>query len=160
MVRVTAGFHAVGVVREERVHYFPLHNAVRRGKCALHLVIYDSVICQLIIRAFEAVAPALLPEDFRMLIDVWPENRVHVYAHQVLKVLVVAACNRINGLLRVSHRVEEGVERSLDELYERVLERIFLGSAQSRMLQDMRNSGAVRRRRPEADIEYFVVVVI
>ena len=44
-------------------------------------------------------------EDFLLFSDIRVEDRVHVNVHEVLEIRVVAACDRINGLIRVSHRI-------------------------------------------------------
>ena len=103
--------------------------------------------------------PALLAEDILLFIDVRIEHCVKIDVHQVLEIRVIAARHRIYSLIRVSHRVEKCIERTLYQLNERVLDREIPGAAQYRVLDDMRNAGGIFRRRAESDIEYFIVIL-
>ena len=52
------------------------------------------------------------------------------------------------------------IHRSLYKLNKRVFDRKFLRAFQNGMLQNMRNTCAVRRRRLKSDIKYFVFILI
>ena len=103
--------------------------------------------------------PAFLAEDIPLFIDVRIEHRVQIDVHQVLEIRVVAARHRVNSLVRISHSIEEGVERTLHKFDKRILDRKIPGAAQHRVLDDMCNAGGILRRRAESDIEYLVVIL-
>ena len=103
--------------------------------------------------------PALLTEYILFFVDIGIEHRVQIHVHQVLEIGVVAACHGINGLIRVGHRIQECIERSLDKLNEGILDREISRSAQHCVLDDMRDTGRILRRRAESDIKHFIVIV-
>ena len=148
------------ICNEQRVQNHPVQYTLRGGKCSFHLVVYDAVVFQLVFRGVKLITPAFLPEDFLMLIDVRVEHGIHVDVHQILKILVVAACHRINGLVRIGHGIQEGIQGAFHQFHEGILRREILRAAQDRMLHDMRDSRAVARRCPETDRKYLVVVVL
>ena len=93
--RISSGFIAVSIVREQSVHHETLQLSIRRGECTLHLIKYNTVISHRLLRRVQLVMPALLLEDFLMLINIRIKNRIHINMHQILKVLIIAACYRI-----------------------------------------------------------------
>ena len=66
--------------------------------------------------------PALLAENVLFLINIRIKNSVQVDVHQVLEILVVAARHGIDGLVRVSHGIEEGIQRPLRKFNEGILD--------------------------------------
>ena len=104
--------------------------------------------------------PAFLLEYLRSLIYVRIKDRIQIHIHEILKILVIAACNRINRLIWISHRVKKCIQRSFGKFHERILRRILLGSAQYGMLHDMLNTRTVLGRSPEAYIENLVIIII
>ena len=158
--RVTAGFICIGCIREKRVQDHPVEHSLRGGKRSLHLIIDNTADGQLAVRVIQLVAPAFLPEDLVMFIDVWIEHSVHVHMHQVLEILVIAARHRVHSLVRIGHRVQERVQRSFHQFYKRIFHREIPGTAQNRVFHDMRNSRAVRGRRAESDGEHFVLIIV
>ena len=107
--RISSRFIAVGIVREQSVHHETLQLSVRRGKCSLHLIIDNSIDRQRRILRFQLIMPALLFEDFLMLINIRIKDRIHINMHEILKVLVIAACHRIQCLVRIGGGIEIGV---------------------------------------------------
>ena len=103
--RISAGLHAVAGIREHCRMDIAVQDTLRGGEHALHLVVYNAVVGELAFRLFQLVVPAFLHEDFLLFSDIRVEDRVHVNVHEVLEISVVAACDRINGLIRVSHGV-------------------------------------------------------
>ena len=104
--------------------------------------------------------PAFLIEDVWICEHLRLEDRVQIYFHQVEVVLLDAARYRIKSLVREGHRVEEGVHRSLQKLDERLLYRIFFGSAKDGVLEYVEHAGAVLGQGPEADREELVLVAV
>ena len=80
--------------------------------------------------------------------------------HQILKILVIAACNRVDSLVAVCHGVEKGVERPLHKLYKRVLDWKILRAAQHGMLYNMRHARRICGRCAETNIKYFVLIIV
>ena len=103
--RISAGLHAVAGIREHCRMDIAVQDTLRGGEHALHLVVYNAVVGDLAFRLLQLVVPAFLHEDFLLFSDIRVEDRVHVNVHEVLEISVVAACDRINGLIRVSHGV-------------------------------------------------------
>ena len=157
---VAARLMAVRRRRVECVHDAALEQVVRRGERALHLVVDDAAVRERILRLLDLIVPALLHEDLRVLAHVRVEDGVEVDVHEVLEVLVVAAGHRVHRLVRIRHRIEEGVERALDELDERLLERVLARAAERRVLNDVRDARIVDRRRTERDREDLIVVIV
>ena len=80
--------------------------------------------------------------------------------HQILEILVIAACHRIHRVVRIGYGIQEGIQGSLCQLNKRILDGEFLRPAEYGMLQDMRHSCGILRCRTETDVKYLVVVVI
>ena len=117
IIRVTTGLTAIGDIREQRIHNISFKHIVRRRKCALHLIINDTIIGQRAFRFFQMIAPSFLTEDLFFLINVRIEYSIQINMHQVLEILIVAAGNRIAGFVRISHRIQKGIQRALDQFY-------------------------------------------
>src|SRR5262249_10472800 len=92
--------------------------------------------------------------------DARMEHGVEVDVDQVVEILQVLARDRIAGLVRICHGVEEGIERALHQLHKRVLDRVLARPAQHGMLQDVGDAGRVARQGPEGDAEYLILVII
>ncbi len=155
---VAARVHAIGVVGIERLLAELAEHRGGRGIGALHLVEHDALERERHLRAVGLVVPAFLPEG--VLRDQREEHRVEIDVDEIVEVLEVLAGDRIGGLVRKGHGVEEGVHRALDQLDERLLDRIFARPAEHRMLEDMRDARRILGRRLEGDAEHLVLVVI
>ena len=156
--RITAGLVRVAGIREEGVHDVALEHRLRVREDTLHLVVDDAVIAKRILLVHHLIVPALLLEDTRILDAVRMEHRVEVDIHQMLEVLLVAGGNRIHGLIRIRHRVQEGVEGALCKLHKRILQRKLRRSAQHGVLRDVGHAGAVLRRGAKGDTEDLIVI--
>ena len=88
------------------------------------------------------------------------EHGIQIDIHQIPEVLIIAACHREHGLVRIGHGIQEGIHGSLDQLYKRILGRILLRTAQDRVFYDVRDTGGVLRGRAERNVEYLVVIFI
>ena len=104
-IRVAARFHGVWRIRIQGLGNFSFQHVVRGGKRALHLIVNHAVYGKLRLRAFQLVMPALLLEDLLFLINIRIKNRVQIDVHQVLEIRIVAARDRIHGLIRIGHGV-------------------------------------------------------
>ena len=120
MIRITAGFTAIGGIRKQRIHDFSFQNFIRRGKSSFHFIVDNSVIFQGALHVFKLIAPALLAENLFFFVNIRIENSVQIHMHQILEVLIVAACNRIAGLVRIGHCIEKCVKRALYQLHKRI----------------------------------------
>ena len=137
-----------------------VQNLLRRREGALHFVVNHAVIGQRVGLLLHLVMPALLPEDFFVSVDVRIENRIQIDIHQILKIRVIAAGNRVNRLVRICHGIQECIQRSLCQFYKRVLQRKFSGTAEHRVFNNMGYTGRIFRRCPKTDGEYLVFIVI
>ena len=105
ILRVASGFHAISIIREKAALNLPVQNLVRGRKCSLHLIVYNAIVGQRTFFILKMIAPAFLTEDFFFLIDIGIKNSIQIHMHQVLEILVIAACYRIAGLVRVGHGI-------------------------------------------------------
>ena len=142
-LRVSTGFYRIRVIREQRIQNHTVKHAFRRRKCSFHLVVYNTANCQLSIWIIQLVAPSFLAECLVMLINIRIKYRIHIDMHQILKILVIAACHRIYCLIRISHRIQKCIQRTFHKFYKRILHREFFRSAQNRMFHNMWNSCTV-----------------
>ena len=160
LIGVAAGLVGVGIVREQCLLHPALDHLVGVRERALHLVIDDAVDLQLAVRILQLIVPALLAEDLLLAVDVRMQDRVHVDVHKVREIAVVAACDGIDGLIRIGHRVQERVQRAFRELDERILRGELPRAAQHRVFQNVGQARAVRGRGAESDGEDLVFVVV
>ena len=49
--------------------------------------------------------PAFLIKNVGLFVNIGIKYRIQVNVHQVVKILVVAACNRIHRLVRIGHGI-------------------------------------------------------
>ena len=120
MIRITAGFAAIACIRKQRIHDLSFQNLIRRGKSSLHLIVNNSVIFQRSLCIFKLIAPSLLAEDLFFFVNIRIKNSIQVHMHQILEILIVAACNRIAGFIRIGHCIEKCVKRTLYQLHKRI----------------------------------------
>ena len=160
ILRIAAGLVGIGGIRIKGIQDLPLQHALRRGKGSLHLVVNHAIQGQFAFRSLHLIVPALLTEDLFFLINIRIEHCVHVYMNQVLKILVIAACNGIYGFIRVGHGIQKGIQGTLCQLHKRILHWEFPGAAEHRMFQNMGHARVVRRRGPKSDVKHLIHIVI
>ena len=159
-IRIAAGLKAVAGIREQSLQRFVFQISVRRGINALHLVIDNAVIAQLAIKAVNIIMPALLTQSIFVFINQRIKNSVQINIHQVMEVLIVAAGNRINRFIRISHSIQKGVQRALHKVDKRLLQMIFARAAERGMLQNMCHACIICRRRSKGNRKHLVVIII
>ena len=103
--------------------------------------------------------PALLPEDLGLFMDAGEKHGVEIHAHQIEKIAPVAAGDRIAGLVRERQRVQKRIQRALHQLDERLFNREMLRAAQDGVLQNVKDTRIVERKRPESGAEGLVFVL-
>ena len=158
-IGIAAGLLRIGVPRKERLIDCALQHLVRIRIRPLHLVVDDTVSDELRILALQLVSPAFLAENLLLLVEKGVKDRIQIDIHQVLKVLRVAARNRIDRAVRVGHRIQEGIQRALHKLHERILGPVLLRAAEHGVLDNVCDAGRVLRRRPKADRKDLVRIV-
>ena len=104
--------------------------------------------------------PALLLEYLLFFIDIGVQNRVHIDIHKIPEIPVICAGNGINGLIRIGHGVQKGIEAALCKLYKGVLYRELSGAAENGVLEYMGSAAAVFGGRAETHIENLILIVI
>ena len=104
--------------------------------------------------------PAFLTKNLLFFINIRVEYCIHINMHQVLEILVIAACHRITGLVRVGHGIQEGIQRALYQLHKWILQRKLAGAAQNTMFQNMWNTSAVLRRGTKGNGKYLILIII
>ena len=102
--------------------------------------------------------PTFLLEGVRS--DPRIKNRVKIDIDEVVEIPEILACDRIAGLVRKGHRIEEGVQRAFHELDEWFLHRVLARAAKHGVLKDVGDAGRVARRRAKSDAKHLVLVVI
>ena len=142
-IRIAPGHKAVTGIREQQFFFRISEDAFRVGKGAFHLVEHHALIAKSVL--ISLIAPALLAEDLRTVVDRRMEYGIQIHIHQIQKILIVPAGYGINRLIRESHRVQEGLHRAFQKLHERLLHRVFVRAAQHRMLQNVEYTGGVLR---------------
>ena len=155
--RVAAGLHAVGRIREDHPVQIAVDHPVHRGERALHLAVDHAHAAERTVLR-KLVVPALLAEDVRVVINGREEHRVQIDAHQVVEVPVVPAGNRVHRLVGEGDRVEEGVQRALQQLHEGVLDRVAVRAAENGMLDDVEDAGIILRDGLKGDAKSLVGV--
>ena len=108
--RVASGLIGIRGIREQRIQDHPIQHPFRRGESTLHLIVNHAVVCKPVIRRIQLIAPSFLAEYLFVLVDIRIENGVHIYVHQVLKILIIAARHRVHRLIRVSHSVQKCIK--------------------------------------------------
>ena len=160
MIRITAGILAVCVIRKKRLLNGSLQHLIRRRVRSLHLVVDNTVDGQRGILGFQLIMPALLHKNLFVADNIRMKNRIHVHIHQILKILIIVAGNRIQRLLRICHGIQKCVERSLHQFDKRILDRKLQRTTERRVLNDMWYTGLILRRRAKPDGKHLIVIGI
>lgn len=129
-------------------------------RAPLHFVVYHSIVGQRRIFVFQLVMPAFLHENLRIFQTVGIENRIQVHIHEIVEIHIISAGNGIHGLIGPGNGIEECVEGPFGQLHERLLQRIFPGTAEGGMFHDMGCSLGIIRCGAETDIKYFVIIIV
>ena len=159
-LRVSTGLYRIRIIREQRVQNHAVKHTFRRRECSLHLIVYNTTDRQFSIRIIQFITPTFLTECLVMLIDIRIKYRIHIDMHQVLEILIIAACHRIYRLVRISHRIQKCIQRTLHKLNKRILHREFFRSTQNGMFHNVWNSCAVCRWCTESNRKHLVLVII
>ena len=104
--------------------------------------------------------PSLLKEYLWLPVNSRVENAVQIYVHQILKILVIAAGNRVYGLIRIRHGIQKCVQRTFYQFHKGVLDRKLIRTFQYTVFQYMGKSRTVIGRCTETDIEHLVLILI
>ena len=78
----------------------------------------------------------------------------------VLEILVIAAGNRVYGLIRIRHGIQKCVQRTFYQFHKGVLDRKLIRAFQYTVFQYMGKSRTVIGRCTETDIEHLVLILI
>ena len=153
---IAAGNKAVRRIREQRARHGVDQQLIRIRERALHLIQHHAGARQHAV--LQLIMPALLLKDLLLFVNAREKDGVEVDAHEVEEVLIVAARDRVAGPVRKGQRIQEGIERALQQLYERFLDRIVSGAAENGVFQNMEYAGIVKRQRAEGGAEALVLV--
>ena len=104
--------------------------------------------------------PSFLAEYTLVLIDIRVKNCIKIYMHEISEIGCIGTCYGVYRLIRISHGIEECIERSLYKLHKRILELEFPGSAEYGMLKNVGNSRRIRRRCSECNREDLIGIII
>ena len=103
--RISAGFYAVRSVWEQGVEGFTLQDIVCGGEGSFHLVVYHTIVGDLILRIFQMIIPAFLTENLFFGVNIRIENCIYIDFHQITEILHIAAGNRIHRLIWIGHGI-------------------------------------------------------
>ena len=157
---ISTRFHSIRRIWKQGIKHFPVVHFIWRRESSFHLIVDNTIQCERTVYILHLVMPALLLENLLFLINIRIKNRIQIDMHQILKILVITACNRIDSLVTVCHSVQKCVERPLYKLYKRVLDWKILGTAKYSVLYNMWYTCGIRRRRAKANIKYFIFLLI
>mmetsp|Transcript_56405 Transcript_56405/g.155014 ORF Transcript_56405/g.155014 Transcript_56405/m.155014 type:complete len:276 (+) Transcript_56405:288-1115(+) len=157
--RVAARVDRVRVVGEGRLLRRAVHARLGRRVHALHLVEHDSLVHERRRRVLKLVVPPLLRQDCRVLLGARVQHGVKVHVDKVVEVLGVLRGDGVAGAVGVGERVEERLQRALEQLDERLLGRVLVRTAQHRVLENVRHASRIGDGRREDDAEDLVVVI-
>src|SRR5271165_3242642 len=102
--------------------------------------------------------PTFLLEGGRS--DPWIKSRIKIDIDQVVEVPEILTCDRIAGLVRKGHRIEESVQRALHELDKWLLHGVLVRTAKHGVLEDVGDASRVARRRAKSDSKHLILVVV
>ena len=83
------------------------------------------------------------------------KGALEVDRHEVAKVLRILRCEWVHGVIRAGHRVHEGREGAIEHLHKGG-HGVFVGSAEGRVLEDVRHAAVVGGRCLEQDANVCV----
>mmetsp|Transcript_15236 Transcript_15236/g.45992 ORF Transcript_15236/g.45992 Transcript_15236/m.45992 type:complete len:250 (+) Transcript_15236:2550-3299(+) len=158
--RVATAVNCITVGREKRLLRDGAIHAVRLAVHALHLVEHHALVDERVLGLLKLQVPTLLRKGLRVPHAVGEEYCVHVYVHQVVKVLQVAGSYGVAGAVRVCESIEESVERPLHELHKWLLDRVFLTAAENGVFQNVGDTLAILHRCPQHHPKAFVLVTV
>ena len=165
-LRIAARDNRIRGIRIQGSQNLIIQHIIRGRHHPLHLIVNNTVDqnlrCLLTVGGIllHLIMPALLPENILIGIDVRMEYGVQIHVHQIGKILLIGGSHRIHRLVRVRHCIQEGIQRSLHNLNERILDRKIPRPAQNRMLNDMSDSRRIRRRCTERNVKDLVAVLV
>ena len=126
--RVAARLIVVAGAGEEGSIHTKQKNVVWVGGSALHLVEHDAVVCEGVVVGHLEM-PTLLLKDAWPLVDGRMQDGVQVHVHEVLEVGRVGRGDRVHGLVRKGHGVEERLHGRLEQVDKGFLYREAIGTA-------------------------------
>ena len=88
------------------------------------------------------------------------KNGIQIDMHQILEIFIIAACDRIDCLLRISHCIQKGVQGTLHQFHKRIFDRIFVRTTQNSVLNDMCHPRGILRRCAKTDIKDLIVIIV
>jgi hypothetical protein len=125
---------------------------------SFHFVVDNTLINDGLFLSLQIQVPPFL------LKNVWRqtgiEDRIKVDIDEIIEILEVQAGNGVTGLVGIREGVEKGFQGALEKLYEGLFDRIFSGSAEHGMFQNMSDTGRIRGGRSERDSKNLVLILI
>ena len=158
MGRVAAGVVGLVALGLEGPAEVLVDDAVGGAVDAFHFVEDHALVLEFAVGLEEFVVPALLLEHAG--IEPGVEDGVEVDIDEVVEVPEVLAGHRVQRLVAVGHRVEEGVERALHQFLKGVLDRVAPRAAEHGVLEDVGHAGGIAGGGAEGDGEDLVGVVV
>ena len=127
--RVTAGLHPIRSVWEQCILDVPVQNTVRIGVHTFHLVKHYAIVLKRCLFRLQLIVPAFLLKNFLFFIYIRIKNSIQIHMHQILEILIIAACHRVYGFVRIGHGIQKGIERAFGQFNKRIFYRELFGTA-------------------------------
>lgn len=124
---------------------------------ALHFVVDDTFVHKFrsrVIRHFELQTVAFLEKV--VIVQIWEKGTVSVHREKVSEVLGVLTRERVHSEVAASPCIHIGVETAFEHVKEGVSYGVVSASTESQMLQDVRFTRVVVRRRSEQDSKHVI----
>mmetsp|Transcript_12747 Transcript_12747/g.39947 ORF Transcript_12747/g.39947 Transcript_12747/m.39947 type:complete len:218 (+) Transcript_12747:2608-3261(+) len=128
------------------------------GVDTLHLVEDHALVHKGVLLLLNLVMPALLCEHERVVHGPGVQHRVEVDVNEVVKVLEVAACDRVASAVGEGHGVQERLQTALQELDEGLLKGILAAAAKDRVLEHVGDAVGVFRGCAEHHTKGLVLI--
>mmetsp|Transcript_23259 Transcript_23259/g.34456 ORF Transcript_23259/g.34456 Transcript_23259/m.34456 type:complete len:236 (+) Transcript_23259:2278-2985(+) len=157
---VSTGINRVGIIREDRTLRLAIKTRVRRRIYSFHLIIHNPFVSERFVFVLQFKMPSFLCVYIRIRCRTRMEYSICINIDKVLEILVVLRCQNITGPIRVSHRIQKGLKRSLKKLHKGFLCCVLARTAKYTVLKNMRNTGGISWWRSKSNSKHLVVIIV
>mmetsp|Transcript_50568 Transcript_50568/g.118087 ORF Transcript_50568/g.118087 Transcript_50568/m.118087 type:complete len:236 (+) Transcript_50568:2400-3107(+) len=127
----------IWIVRKDGLHGQAAVGVVWIRINAFHLIEHDTLVLQWVLLVLQLIVPTLLLEDVGIADGSGVKHCIQVNIYEVVEILKVAACNRVERTVWHGERIEEGLQTRLQQLCKGLLDWVFPASAEHGVLQYM-----------------------
>ncbi len=127
---MTSRRKTIGIVGKKVLAHVVIQLVKGIGKSSLHFIVNHTLDNDRRIGGIQFIMPAFLFQDHGILVHHRLENGIKIHMHQVKIIFQVHAGHRIGGMVRGSHCIQKGMQRTFQEDVERTSDRKIFGSVQ------------------------------